>query len=243
MGGEGGHWIGRAPFSNRKHTFQNIGDGTYAHSGSLAIRAAVSANVNITFKILYNDAVAMTGGQKAIGGATPWAISKQLAAEGVKKIYVVSDEPEQFKETKLFADKVGIFHRDELINIQKEVREISGVTAIIYVQTCATELRRRRKRGYVQDRDIKMYINPDVCEGCGDCAEKSNCVAVKPFEHLEGIKRQIDQSVCNKDYSCKKGFCPSFIGVQAGSISIKEKKKFPDIPEIINDLKKPKKKS
>ena len=241
MGGEGGHWIGRAPFSNHKHTFQNIGDGTYAHSGSLAIRAAVSANVNITFKILYNDAVAMTGGQKAIGGATPWAISKQLAAEGVKKIYVVSDEPEQFKETKLFADKVGIFHRDELINIQKEVREISGVTAIIYVQTCATELRRRRKRGYVQDRDIKMYINPDVCEGCGDCAEKSNCVAVKPLEHLEGIKRQIDQSVCNKDYSCKKGFCPSFIGVQAGSISIKEKKTFPEIPEIINNLKKPKK--
>ena len=154
MGGEGGHWIGRAPFSNHKHTFQNIGDGTYAHSGSLAIRAAVSANVNITFKILYNDAVAMTGGQKAIGGATPWAISKQLAAEGVKKIYVVSDEPEQFKETKLFADKVGIFHRDELINIQKEVREISGVTAIIYVQTCATELRRRRKRGYVQDLSL-----------------------------------------------------------------------------------------
>ena len=147
----------------------------------------------------------MTGGQKAIGGATPWAISKQLAAEGVKKIYVVSDEPEQFKETKLFADKVGIFHRDELINIQKEVREISGVTAIIYVQTCATELRRRRKRGYVQDRDIKMYINPDVCEGCGDCAEKSNCVAVKPIEHFDGTKRQIDQSVCNKDYSCKKG--------------------------------------
>ena len=241
MGGEGGHWIGRAPFSNHKHTFQNIGDGTYAHSGSLAIRAAVSADVNITFKILYNDAVAMTGGQKAMGGATPWAISKQLAAEGVKKIYVVSDEPEQFKETKLFADKVGIFHRDELINIQKEVREISGVTAIIYVQTCATELRRRRKRGYVQDRDIKMFINPDVCEGCGDCAEKSNCVAVKPFEHLEGIKRQIDQSVCNKDYSCKKGFCPSFIGIQSGSVAKPHQKTFPQIPEIVFGLKKPKK--
>ncbi len=240
MGGEGGHWIGRAPFSNHNHTFQNIGDGTYAHSGSLAIRAAVSANVNITFKILYNDAVAMTGGQKAIGGATPWAISKQLSAEGVKKIYVVSDEPEQFKETRLFADKVEIFHRDELINVQKEVRTIPGVTAIIYVQTCATELRRRRKRGYLQDRDIKMYINSDVCEGCGDCAEKSNCVAVKPFEHFEGTKRQIDQSVCNKDYSCKKGFCPSFIGVSSGTLSEPAKKTFPNLPDVLKTLSKPK---
>ena len=239
MGGEGGHWIGRAPFSNQKHTFQNIGDGTYAHSGSLAIRAAVSANVNITFKILYNDAVAMTGGQKAIGGATPWEISRQLSAEGVKKIYVVSDEPEQFKDTRLFADKVGIFHRDELINIQKEVRNITGVTAIIYVQTCATELRRRRKRGFIQDREMKMYINPDVCEGCGDCAEKSNCVAVKPFDHFEGIKRQIDQSVCNKDYSCKKGFCPSFIGVTSNNKSEPSKTTFPELPKSFNKLKNP----
>ena len=239
MGGEGGHWIGRAPFSNQKHTFQNIGDGTYAHSGSLAIRAAVSANVNITFKILYNDAVAMTGGQKAIGGASPWDISRQLSAEGVKKIYVVSDEPEQFKDTRLFADKVGIFHRDELINIQKEVRNITGVTAIIYVQTCATELRRRRKRGFIQDREMKMYINPDVCEGCGDCAEKSNCVAVKPFDHFEGIKRQIDQSVCNKDYSCKKGFCPSFIGVTSNNKSEPSKTTFPELPKSFNKLKNP----
>ena len=239
MGGEGGHWIGRAPFSNQKHTFQNIGDGTYAHSGSLAIRAAVSANVNITFKILYNDAVAMTGGQKAIGGASPWDISRQLSAEGVKKIYVVSDEPEQFKDTRLFADKVGIFHRDELINIQKEVRNITGVTAIIYVQTCATELRRRRKRGFIQDREMKMYINPDVCEGCGDCAEKSNCVAVKPFDHFEGIKRQIDQSVCNKDYSCKKGFCPSFIGVTSNNKSEPSKTTFPELPKSFKKLKNP----
>ena len=239
MGGEGGHWIGRAPFSNQKHTFQNIGDGTYAHSGSLAIRAAVSANVNITFKILYNDAVAMTGGQKAIGGASPWDISRQLSAEGVKKIYVVSDEPEQFKDTRLFADKVGIFHRDELINIQKEVRNITGVTAIIYVQTCATELRRRRKRGFIQDREMKMYINPDVCEGCGDCAEKSNCVAVKPFDHFEGIKRQIDQSVCNKDYSCKNGFCPSFIGVTSNNKSEPSKTTFPELPKSFKKLKNP----
>ena len=174
----------------------------------------------------------MTGGQKAIGGATPWAISKQLSAEGVKKIYVVSDEPEQFKETRLFADKVEIFHRDELIHVQKEVRTIPGVTAIIYVQTCATELRRRRIRGYIQDRDIKMYINPDVCEGCGDCAEKSNCVDVQPFEHYEEAKRQIDQSVCNKDYSCKKGFCPSFIGVSSSVLSEPVKKSYPKLPDL-----------
>ena len=240
MGGEGGHWIGRAPFSNHKHTFQNIGDGTYAHSGSLAIRAAVSANVNITFKILYNDAVAMTGGQKAIGGATPWAISKQLSAEGVKKIYVVSDEPEQFQETRLFADGVEIYHRDDLLKVQKEVRIIEGVTAIIYVQTCATELRRRRKRGLVADREIKMFINPDVCEGCGDCAEKSNCVAVKPFDHFDGTKRQIDQSVCNKDYSCTKGFCPSFMGVTLDKPLEPSKKTYPSLPSNIEFLDKPK---
>ena len=242
MGGEGGHWIGRAPFSNQNHTFQNIGDGTYAHSGSLAIRAAVSANVNITFKILYNDAVAMTGGQKAIGGATPWAISKQLSAEGVKKTFVVSDEPEQFQETRLFADGVEIFHRDDLIKVQKEVRSIEGVTAIIYVQTCATELRRRRKRGLVADREIKMFINPDVCEGCGDCAEKSNCVAVKPFDHFDGTKRQIDQSVCNKDYSCSKGFCPSFMGVTLDKTLQPSKKQYPSLPSTINLLNRPKQK-
>ena len=240
MGGEGGHWIGRAPFSNQNHTFQNIGDGTYAHSGSLAIRAAVSANVNITFKILYNDAVAMTGGQKAVGGVTPWEISKQLSAERVKKIYVVSDEPEQFKETRLFADGVEIYHRDDLIKVQKEVRIIEGVTAIIYVQTCATELRRRRKRGLVADREIKMFINPDVCEGCGDCAEKSNCVAVKPLDHFDGTKKQIDQSVCNKDYSCSKGFCPSFMGVTLDKTPQVSIKTYPKLPSSIDLLKKPK---
>ena len=242
MGGEGGHWIGRAPFSNHNHIFQNIGDGTYAHSGSLAIRAAVSANVNVTFKILYNDAVAMTGGQQAIGGATPWNISKQLSAEGVKKIYVVSDEPEQFQETRLFADGVSMYHRDDLIKVQKEVREIKGVTAIIYVQTCATELRRRRKRGLVADREVKMFINPDVCEGCGDCAEKSNCVAVKPLDHFDGTKKQIDQSVCNKDYSCSKGFCPSFIGVTSSKSLETVKKIFPPLPLDINNLESPKEK-
>ena len=230
MGGEGGHWIGRSPFSTKKHSFQNIGDGTYAHSGSLAIRAAVSAGTNITFKILYNDAVAMTGGQSAIGGGTPWNISKQLTAEGVKKVFVISDEPEQFSELKLFADGVTIAHRDEMIPIQKQLREIEGVTAIIYVQTCATELRRRRKRGYVEDRERKIFVNPDVCEGCGDCAEKSNCVGVKPLKHFDGEKKQIDQSICNKDYSCIKGFCPSFISIPQNEIFTENKKSYPALP-------------
>ena len=240
MGGEGGHWIGRAPFSSKNHSFQNIGDGTYAHSGSLAIRAAVASNTNITFKILYNDAVAMTGGQVAVGGGSPWDISKQLLAEGVKKVVVVSDDPEQFTETRLFGDGVEIRHRDEMIPIQKQLRETEGVTVIIYVQTCATELRRRRKRGYIPDREKRIFINPDVCEGCGDCAEKSNCVAIKPKEHFDGLKKQVDQSICNKDYSCVKGFCPSFISVSGFVQTNKNKKLFPNLPDSFKFLKKPK---
>ena len=240
MGGEGGHWIGRAPFSSKKHSFQNIGDGTFAHSGSLAIRAAVASNTNITFKILYNDAVAMTGGQAAVGGGSPWDISKQLLAEGVKKVFVVSDDPEQFTETRLFGDGVQIRHRDEMIPVQKELREIEGVTVIIYVQTCATELRRRRKRGYIPDREKRIFINPDVCEGCGDCAEKSNCVAIKPKEHFDGQKKQVDQSICNKDYSCIKGFCPSFISVSGIPKLNEDKKLFPSLPDTFKLLKKPK---
>ena len=240
MGGEGGHWIGRAPFSSKKHSFQNIGDGTYAHSGSLAVRAAVSSKTNITFKILYNDAVAMTGGQTAIGGASPWNLSKQLIAEGAKKVFVVSDEPEQFSEIRQFGDGVEIRHRDEMIPIQKELREIKGVTAIIYVQTCATELRRRRKRGFIPDKDQRIFINPDVCEGCGDCAQKSNCVAIKPLDNFDGLKKQIDQSICNKDYSCIKGFCPSFISVSGNSQENKKIKSFPNLPETFKLLKTPK---
>ena len=240
MGGEGGHWIGRAPFSSKNHSFQNIGDGTYAHSGSLAIRAAVASNTNITFKILYNDAVAMTGGQVAVGGGSPWDISKQLLAEGVKKVFVVSDDPEQFTETRLFGDGVEIRHRDEMIPIQKQLREIEGVTVIIYVQTCATELRRRRKRGYIPDREKRIFINPDVCEGCGDCAEKSNCVAIKPKEHFDGLKKQVDQSICNKDYSCVKGFCPSFMSVSGFVQTNKNEKLFPNLPDSFKFLKKPK---
>ena len=240
MGGEGGHWIGRSPFSSKKHSFQNIGDGTYAHSGSLAVRAAVASNTNITFKILYNDAVAMTGGQTAIGGATPWNLSKQLIAEGAKKIFVVSDEPEQFTEIKQFGDGVEIRHRNDMIPIQKELREIEGVTAIIYVQTCATELRRRRKRGYIPDREKRIFINPDVCEGCGDCAGKSNCVAIKPFENFDGLKKQVDQSICNKDYSCINGFCPSFVSVIGNSQKNEINKLYPSIPETYKKLKQPK---
>ena len=172
----------------------------------------------------------MTGGQSAIGGGTPWNISKQLTAEGVKKVFVISDEPEQFSELKLFADGVTIAHRDEMIPIQKQLREIEGVTAIIYVQTCATELRRRRKRGYVEDRERKIFVNPDVCEGCGDCAEKSNCVGVKPLKHFDGEKKQIDQSICNKDYSCIKGFCPSFISIPQNEIFTENKKSYPALP-------------
>ena len=172
----------------------------------------------------------MTGGQSAIGGGTPWNISKQLTAEGVKKVFVISDEPEQFSELKLFADGVTIAHRDEMIPIQKQLKEIEGVTAIIYVQTCATELRRRRKRGYVEDRERKIFVNPDVCEGCGDCAEKSNCVGVKPLKHFDGEKKQIDQSICNKDYSCIKGFCPSFISIPQNEIFTENKKSYPALP-------------
>jgi indolepyruvate ferredoxin oxidoreductase len=181
----------------------------------------------------------MTGGQSAIGGGTPWNISKQLTAEGVKKVFVISDEPEQFSELKLFADGVTIAHRDEMIPIQKQLREIEGVTAIIYVQTCATELRRRRKRGYVEDRERKIFVNPDVCEGCGDCAEKSNCVGVKPLKHFDGEKKQIDQSICNKDYSCIKGFCPSFVSIPQNEIFTENKKSYPALPNLKKYFREP----
>ena len=181
----------------------------------------------------------MTGGQSAIGGGTPWDMSKQLIAEGVKKVFVISDEPEQFSEIKLFADGVTIAHRDEMIPIQKKLREIEGVTAIIYVQTCATELRRRRKRGYVEDRERKIFINPDVCEGCGDCAEKSNCVGVKPLNHFDGEKKQIDQSICNKDYSCIKGFCPSFVSIPQSDVFIENKKSYPAVPNLKKYFQEP----
>ncbi|MFO1396682.1 MAG: indolepyruvate ferredoxin oxidoreductase family protein [Burkholderiales bacterium] len=217
MGGEGVPWIGQAPFTDEKHIFANLGDGTYYHSGILAIRAAVAANVNITYKILYNDAVAMTGGQPIDGPLTPADIARQVAAEGVKRVIVVSDDPTKYP-TGYFASDIRIHHRDELDAVQRELREIPGVTVLLYDQTCAAEKRRRRKRGTFPDPAKRVVINDLVCEGCGDCGVKSNCVSVAPVETEFGRKRTIDQSSCNKDYSCVKGFCPSFVTVEGGKL-------------------------
>jgi len=212
MGGEGANWIGEAPFSKRRHVFQNLGDGTYLHSGSLAIRASVAAGVNVTYKILYNDAVAMTGGQSLDGGATVGQIAAQVLGEGVKKLVVVTDEPQKYPSGFLPAG-VEVYHRRDLQAVQIELSKIDGVTALIYDQTCAAEKRRRRKRGTFPDPVKRAFINPAVCEGCGDCGQKSNCVAIVPLETELGTKRAIDQSTCNKDFSCINGFCPSFVTV------------------------------
>jgi indolepyruvate ferredoxin oxidoreductase len=218
MGGEGANWVGEAPFSKRGHIFQNLGDGTFNHSGSLAIRAAAAAKVNITYKILYNDAVAMTGGQPVDGQLTPWGVAQQVAAEGVQRIVVVTDEPQKYPSDTPWPQGVVVRHRRELDATQKELREIAGVTVLIYDQTCAAEKRRRRKRGQYPDPAKRVFINASVCEGCGDCGLASNCVAVKPLETAFGRKRTIDQSSCNKDYSCVEGFCPSFVTVHGGSV-------------------------
>ncbi|MEO1694379.1 MAG: indolepyruvate ferredoxin oxidoreductase family protein, partial [Pseudomonadota bacterium] len=213
MGGEGVNWIGEAPFSKRKHVFQNIGDGTYIHSGSLAVRAAVAAKTNITFKVLYNDAVAMTGGQSLDGGATVPQIVDQLIAEGVKQVAVVSDEPEKYRFKFKLPQSVSVSHRRDINPVQERLAKVDGVTALVYDQTCAAEKRRRRKRGQFPDPDKRILINTAVCEGCGDCGVKSNCVAIVPDETELGRKRKIDQSACNKDFSCLEGFCPSFVTV------------------------------
>jgi indolepyruvate ferredoxin oxidoreductase len=218
MGGEGATWIGQAPFSRTNHVFQNLGDGTYYHSGLLAIRACVAANVNITYKVLYNDAVAMTGGQPMDGPLDVPMIASQLHAEGVKRIAVVSDEPEKYPTGGGFPPGTTVHHRDKLDRLQREFREIPGVTAIIYDQTCAAEKRRRRKRGLYPDPPKRVVINEAVCEGCGDCSVQSNCLSVMPVETEFGRKRAIDQSSCNKDFSCLKGFCPSFVTVHGGTL-------------------------
>ncbi len=212
MGGEGANWIGEAPFSKRGHVFQNLGDGTYLHSGSLSIRASVAANVNVTYKILYNDAVAMTGGQALDGGATVAQIASQIIGEGVKKLVVVTDEPDKYPQGFLPAG-TEVYHRRDLQAVQLDLAKIPGVTALVYDQTCAAEKRRRRKRGTFPDPVKRAFINPAVCEGCGDCGKKSNCVAITPLETELGTKREIDQSTCNKDFSCINGFCPSFVTV------------------------------
>ena len=226
MGGEGVPWVGQQPFSHDQHMFANLGDGTYFHSGLLAVRQSIAAGVNITYKILYNDAVAMTGGQQ-IGerpeGHSVVQIAQSMRAEGAIKIVVVTDEPEKYADVKGLPEGVAIEHRDELDRIQRACREIKGTTVIIYDQTCATEKRRRRKRGTMVDPAKRVVINELVCEGCGDCGVQSNCMSVEPLETEFGRKRQINQSTCNKDISCVKGFCPSFVTVEGGSLKKKAK--------------------
>ena len=218
MGGEGATWIGQAPFTETSHVFQNLGDGTYFHSGLLAIRAAISSGVNITYKILYNDAVAMTGGQPVDGTISVAQIVHQLRGEGVKRIAVVSDEPDKYPADFPAFTGLTVDHRQELERIQLELREIPGTTILIYDQTCAAEKRRRRKRGLLEDPARRIFINEDVCEGCGDCSQQSNCLSILPMETELGRKRAIDQSACNKDYSCVDGFCPSFVSVIGGRL-------------------------
>ena len=217
MGGEGANWIGEAPFSTRNHVFQNLGDGTYNHSGLMAVRAALAAGVNITYKVLYNDAVAMTGGQSNDGELPPEKIARELLAAGVKDIAVVFD-PKEEPERSLFPKEVTWHDRSEMPVVQKRMAETEGVTAILYIQTCAAEKRRRRKRGQFPDPDKRVFINTDICEGCGDCGVQSNCVSIVPVETELGRKRAIDQSSCNKDFSCVDGFCPSFVTVEGAQI-------------------------
>ncbi|MFT4874990.1 indolepyruvate ferredoxin oxidoreductase family protein [Congregibacter sp.] len=218
MGGEGATWIGQAPFTDTKHVFQNLGDGTYFHSGILAVRAAVASGVNITYKILYNDAVAMTGGQPIDGSLSIPDLLRQLQGEGVRRIALVSDEPGQWRGHVPVIGGLSIHHRDEMDALQRDFREISGATVIVYQQTCAAEMRRRRKKGITEDPAKRLFINDAVCEGCGDCSVKSNCLSIVPKETELGRKRQIDQSACNKDYSCNRGFCPSFVTVTGGGL-------------------------
>ena len=218
MGGEGATWYGLSKFTKTPHIFQNLGDGTYYHSGLLAIRGAVAAGVNITYKILFNDVVAMTGGQPVDGPLSVADITYQVLHEGVKKCVVVTDSPQSYKKSSRLAKGVRVYHRDQLDKVQKELREIPGCTVLIYEQTCATEKRRRRKRGLLIDPPKRAYINDAVCEGCGDCSVQANCVSIQPKQTVLGRKRQIDQSSCNKDFSCIKGFCPSFITVHGGQL-------------------------
>ena len=218
MGGEGANWIGEAPFSRRDHVFQNLGDGTYNHSGYLAIRAAIASGVKMTYKILFNDAVAMTGGQANDGGLTVPQIAAQVAAEGASRVVVVSDEPWKYPKDTHWPRGLTVHHREELDTVQRELATVPGVSVLIYDQTCAAEKRRRRKRGAFPDPEKRVVINDLVCEGCGDCGVKSNCVSVQPLETEFGRKRTIDQSGCNKDYSCVNGFCPSFVTVHGAKL-------------------------
>jgi indolepyruvate ferredoxin oxidoreductase len=238
MGGEGATWIGQAQFTDTQHVFQNLGDGTYFHSGILAIRAAVSAGVNITYKILYNDAVAMTGGQPIDGTLKVEDLIYQLRGEGVRRLALVSNDPGRWRGRFGSVPGYSLHHRDEMEAIQKELREYRGTSVIVYQQTCAAELRRRRKKGIVEDPQKRLFINDEVCEGCGDCSIKSNCLSVLPKDTPLGRKRQIDQSACNKDYSCAKGFCPSFVTVLGGKLK-KSTVALPDIDRLFSPLPEP----
>jgi indolepyruvate ferredoxin oxidoreductase len=235
MGGEGVNWIGEAPFSIREHVFQNLGDGTYNHSGYLAIRAAIASGVKMTYKILFNDAVAMTGGQANDGGLTVDQIARQVAAEGASRVIVVSDEPWKYPKDTDWPRGLTVHHRDELDALQLELATVPRVSVLIYDQTCAAEKRRRRKRGTFPDPDKRVVINDLVCEGCGDCGVKSNCVSVQPLETEWGRKRTIDQSSCNKDYSCLNGFCPSFVTVHGAKLkkgeSVAHPENWPALPD------------
>ncbi|MBT6036261.1 MAG: indolepyruvate ferredoxin oxidoreductase family protein, partial [Kordiimonadaceae bacterium] len=236
MGGEGVPWIGQAPFTDEKHIFTNLGDGTYQHSGILAIRAAIAAEVNITYKILYNDAVAMTGGQPVEGGLTVEMIAQQMRGEGVKKIWIVTEDLDRYENRGLIPADIPILYRDEMDGVQLKARDVEGCSIIIYDQTCAAEKRRRRKRGTFPDPDKRIFINDAVCEGCGDCSDKSNCVSVEPLETEYGRKRIINQSSCNKDYSCVKGFCPSFVSVIGGEL---KKPKVTGLDELLGGIPTP----
>ncbi len=216
MGGEGVPWIAQAPFTDEKHVFANLGDGTYFHSGILAIRQAVAANANMTYKILYNSAVAMTGGQPVDGELTVPILVSQLKAEGVSTIVVVTDDPEKYKTDSSLGIKIE--HREDLERVQTELRQTQGVSALVYDQMCATERRRQRKRGLLPDPSQRLFINELACEGCGDCSVKSNCISVEPAETWLGRKRRINQSSCNKDFSCARGFCPSFVTINGGAL-------------------------
>ncbi|WP_026608474.1 indolepyruvate ferredoxin oxidoreductase family protein [Methylocapsa acidiphila] len=234
MGGEGANWVGEAPFSKRRHVIQNLGDGTYNHSGLLAIRFACAAGVDITYKILFNEVVAMTGGQRLDGGLTVDKIARQVAAEGVRRIVVVTDEPQKYHTGLDWPEGLDIRHREDLDETQRELAAVSGVTVLIYDQTCAAEKRRRRKRGEFPDPDRRVFINERVCEGCGDCGIKSNCVSIQPLETEFGRKRVIDQSSCNKDFSCLEGFCPALVtvhGAKPKQAVIAKDHDFPALPQ------------
>ncbi len=238
MGGEGVSWVGQAPFTDEKHVFVNLGDGTYFHSGLLAVRQAIAAKVNITYKILFNDAVAMTGGQPVDGTLSVPAMTRELHAEGARRIVVVSDDPDKYEDIDDLAPGAQVFHRDHLDQVQKELRALEGCTVIVYEQTCATEKRRRRKRGTMPTLSKRVVINELVCEGCGDCGVQSNCLSVEPVDTEFGRKRRINQSSCNQDFSCVKGFCPSLVTIEGGQLKASQPKegapdliKLPPMPE------------